>query len=254
MSLAGRTCLVSGAGNGLGRAIAEEMARAGGRLILVGRDPYKLRNTAEDGQWPNGVRVAVADVSDPESVLALRDTLADEMVSILINNAGVPGPVAPLVDIEPEDWDQVFATNVRGPYLMSRAFIPGMLAACRGDIINIGSVSGKRPLANRSPYCASKMALLGLTVTLAAEVGPAGVNVNCLSPGPVAGPRMDLVLRRDAERRGISQAEAEEDFVSRAILGRMVTEAEVGRAVVAMLAMTGLCAADIDLSAGMVGR
>jgi NAD(P)-dependent dehydrogenase (short-subunit alcohol dehydrogenase family) len=127
-----------------------------------------------------------------------------------------------------------------------------MTARGRGDVINVASVSGKRPLANRTPYCASKMAVIGLTSTLAFEVGPAGVSVNTLSPGPVVGPRMARNFRLEAERSGGSIAEAESAFVSRAALGRMVTEDEVGRAVVAMLDMPGLCGADVDLSAGMI--
>jgi NAD(P)-dependent dehydrogenase (short-subunit alcohol dehydrogenase family) len=136
--------------------------------------------------------------------------------------------------------------------LICKAFLPAMVGRGAGDVINIASVSGKRPLARRTPYCASKMAVIGLTSTLAFEVGPAGVHVNTLSPGPVEGPRMDRNFRLEAERSGTSYDAARQAFVSRAALGRMVTEDEVGAAVVAMLAMPGLCGADIDLSAGMV--
>jgi NAD(P)-dependent dehydrogenase (short-subunit alcohol dehydrogenase family) len=191
-------------------------------------------------------------VADAASVAELAGALAGTEVSILVNNAGIAGPVAPLTAIEPPDWDEVFAVNVRGTYLLCRAFLPGMVARGAGDVINLASVSGKRPLTRRTPYCASKMAVIGLTSTLAFEVGPFGVNVNCLSPGPVEGERMHRNFRLEAERTGTTYAEAEHAFVSRAALGRMVTETEVGAAVVAMLAMPGLCGADIDLSAGMV--
>src|SRR5690606_32442499 len=133
-----------------------------------------------------------------------------------------------------------------------RAFLPGMIERGDGDVINVASVSGKRPLAHRTPYCASKMAVIGLTSTLAFEVGHSGVRVNTLSPGPVAGPRMERNFRLEAERSGSSAADAEEAFVSRSALGRMITEQEVGAAVVAMLGMPGMCGADVDLSAGMV--
>lgn len=93
----------------------------------------------------------------------------------------------PLVAIEPQEWDEVFAANVRGVYLICRAFLPRMVAAGRGDVVNVASVSGKRPLLNRTPYTASKMTVLGLTRTLAGEVGPSGDAVNSLSPGPVRG-------------------------------------------------------------------
>ena len=250
--MTGRTALVTGGGSGLGRAIAVALAAAGVRVIVTGRTEDVLQHVAAELATPS--RAAVCDVSDPSSVAALAETLADERISILVNNAGVPGPVKPLVDVEPGEWDEVFAANVRGVYLMCRAFLPPMIERGAGDIINLASVSGKRPLPRRTPYCASKMAVIGLTTTLAAEVGPLGVNVNSLSPGPVDGARMRRNFRLEAERTGVSYADAERAFVSRSALGRMVTEDEVAAAVLAMLAMPGLCAADIDLSAGMVAR
>jgi NAD(P)-dependent dehydrogenase (short-subunit alcohol dehydrogenase family) len=253
--ICGRTALITGGGSGLGRAIAGSLAQAGARLIVVGRRSAPLEEArAALSAAGAACRTAACDVADPASVDDLRAELADEDVSILVNNAGIPGPVAPLTQIAPRDWDAVFAVNVRGMYLMCRAFLPAMIEAGRGDIINLASVSGKRPLAGRTPYCASKMAVLGLTTTLAAEVGPLGVIVNSLSPGPVAGPRMERNFRLEAERTGTSPADAERAFVSRAALRRMLTAAEVGDAVVAMLQMRGLCAADVDLSAGMVAR
>jgi NAD(P)-dependent dehydrogenase (short-subunit alcohol dehydrogenase family) len=251
-AVAGRTALVTGAGNGLGRAMTLALSDRGARVVLVGRGVDRLSAVATEMAGP--ARVAVCDTSSPEQVDALGRELADEDVSILVNNAGVAGPVAPLVDISADDWDDVFAVNVRGVFLMCRQFLPGMLARGGGDIVNVASVSGKRPLARRTPYTASKMAVIGLTTTLAHEVGPAGVMVNTLSPGPVDGPRMRRNFVLEAERSGISVLEAEEAFVSRAALRRMVTESEVASALVAMLNMPGLCGADIDLSAGMVGR
>ncbi|MFE2767843.1 SDR family NAD(P)-dependent oxidoreductase [Streptomyces albidoflavus] len=250
--LAGRTALVTGGGSGLGRAVTRALLADGARVVITGRDAENLKHTA--AELGPGVLPQVCDVSRPADVEALAGALADEEISVLVNNAGVAGPVAPLTDIAPEEWDEVFAVNVRGVYLMCRAFLPAMTRRGFGDVVNVASVSGKRPLLRRTPYCASKMAVIGLTTTLAGEVGPQGVTVNSLSPGPVSGPRMERNFRLEAERTGSSYAEAEEAFVSRAALGRMVTEDEVGEAVRAMLRMRGLCGADIDLSAGMVAR
>lgn len=248
--LAGRTALVTGGGSGLGAAIARALHACGAAVVVAGRrsEPLVALCAGLGGRatWQ------ACDVADPASVAALADSLADQPVDILINNAGVAGPVAPLTEIAVEEWDEVFDVNVRGVFLVCRAFLPAMVARGHGDVINLASVSGKRPLIRRTPYTASKMAVIGLTSTLAFEVGPAGVNVNSLSPGPVAGARMDRNFTLEAERTGTSYAEAEQAFVSRAALGRMVTEQEVGAAVVAMLAMPGLCGSDIDLSAGMV--
>lgn len=249
-SLTGRTALVTGGGTGLGAAIARKLHGAGAEVVVTGRRPEPLKKLAE--ALGERARWEVVDVAEPASVDHLAGQLADTEVSILINNAGIAGPVAPLTDITVEEWDEVFDINVRGTFLMCRAFLPGMVSRGRGDVINLASVSGKRPLVRRTPYCASKMAVIGLSSTLAFEVGPSGVNVNTLSPGPVEGPRMDRNFRLEAERTGGTYEQAQDAFVSRAALGRMVTEEEVGAAVLAMLAMPGLCGADVDLSAGMV--
>jgi NAD(P)-dependent dehydrogenase (short-subunit alcohol dehydrogenase family) len=250
MSLTGRTALVTGAGNGIGRAMAQALDAEGVRVVLVGRTEATLKETAH--LLGGGSRVATCDVSDADDVAALAEELAEEDVSILVNNAGVGGPVKPLVEITPEEWDVVQAANVRSVFLMCRVFLPPMVAAGRGDVVNLASVAGKRPLVRRTPYAASKLAVIGLTRTLAYEVGPAGVNVNTLSPGPVRGPRMERNFRLEAEVSGSTVEEAERAYVSRAALDRLVEEDEVGAALVAMLRIPGLCGADIDLSAGMV--
>lgn len=248
--LAGRVALVTGGGSGLGAAIAQALHGAGAQVVVVGRDTERL--DAVVASLGERARRVACDVSDPASVERLGAELAGTEVSILVNNAGIAGPVAALTEIGASEWDEVFAVNVRGTFLMCRAFLPAMVARGAGDVINIASVSGKRPLAHRTPYTASKMAVLGLTTSLAFEVGPAGVTVNSLSPGPVAGDRMARNFRLEAERSGTSAESAETAFVSRAALGRMVTASEVGAAVVAMLHMPGMCGADVDLSAGMV--
>ncbi|MCI2266144.1 SDR family NAD(P)-dependent oxidoreductase [Sediminivirga luteola] len=253
--IAGRTMLVTGAGNGLGRAISLALTARGARVVLVGRREHTLAEVHQEISAAGGqARTAPCDTSDPEAVAGLARELAGEDVSVLVNNAGIAGPVAQLTDIEPEEWDEVFDINVRGIYLMCRAFLPPMVERGTGDVINLASVSGKRPLPGRTPYVASKMAVIGLTATLAYEVGPAGVTVNSLSPGPVEGPRMDRNFRLEGERRGIPAEQAYAEFAGRAALNRLVTEDEVAAAVVAMLHMPGMCGADIDLSAGMIAR
>lgn len=249
-ALTGRLAVITGGGSGLGAAIAQQLVEGGAEVVLVGRRKQPLLDTCArlDGR----ARAEVCDVADAAAVADLGRRFSGEPVSILVNNAGIAGPVAPLVEVESEEWDEVFAVNVRGTYLMCKAFLPGMVERGEGDVVNLASVSGKRPLARRTPYCASKMAVLGLTSTLAFEVGEYGVRVNSLSPGPVEGDRMDRNFRLEAERTSSSYESARQAFVGRAALGRMVTAEEVGRAVVGMLTMTGLSGSDVDLSAGMI--
>lgn len=253
--LAGQTALVTGAGNGLGRAIARALSSRQVEVVLVGRDRQKLESVREEIRGEGGrALVVVCDVTSEQSVAAAAAQLAGHEVSILVNNAGVAGPVAPLVDISLAEWEDVFAVNVTATFLLSRAFLPPMIERRRGAIVNIASVAAKRPLAGRTPYGASKAAVLGLTATLAVEAAPHGVSVNSLSPGPVAGPRMTRNFELEATRRGIPVAQAEQEYVGKAASGRMVTEEEVGEAVVGILAMSGLHGADIDLTAGMIAR
>ena len=148
--LAGRTALVTGGGNGLGRAMATALAERDVRVVIAGRTASTLEDTsAALGAAGHDARVVLVDVSDPDSVAALGHAVADEEISILVNNAGVAGPVASLVDVEPDEWDDVFATNVRGTYLMCRELLPPMIERGTGDIVNVASVSGKRPLPRR---------------------------------------------------------------------------------------------------------
>jgi NAD(P)-dependent dehydrogenase (short-subunit alcohol dehydrogenase family) len=245
----GRRALVTGAGNGLGRVIAHALVDVGAEVVALGRTLSTLEQTRETCTQPEKIRIVVAD---EDSLAAAKLGTGDLAVSILINNAGIPGPVSSIVDLSVQDWDEVFNVNVRGAFLVIRSVLPEMLEQGFGQIINIASVTGKRPLVRRTPYAASKMALIGLTRTLAAEVGPKGIIVNSLSPGPVRGPRMSRNFRLEAEATGISIEEAEHAFTGRAALGRLVEDVEVATAALAMLQMPGLCAADIDLSAGMI--
>ena len=246
----GGTALVTGGGSGLGVEMSRVLVSMGYDVVITGRNEEALRATA--AELGDRVRPEVCDVSDAEQVDALRDRLSGVEVAVLVNNAGVGGPVAPLVDLTPQEWDEVFAINVRGVYLMCRAFAPGMSERGSGFILNIASVTGKRPLENRTPYAASKMAVIGLSQTLAFELGRHGVMVNTLSPGPVVSERMDRNFEREAARSGITVEQAEEAFVSRAALRRMVTKAEVAQAVRACLLIPGLTGSDIDMSAGMI--
>jgi NAD(P)-dependent dehydrogenase (short-subunit alcohol dehydrogenase family) len=124
--LAGRTALVTGAGNGLGAAIAAALAAAGARVILTGRTAATLKETAGRLPDPGSALIAPADVARPDSVEALRESLAAEEISLLVNNAGIGGPVKGITDIDPAEWDEVFGVNVRSVYLMCRAFLPAM--------------------------------------------------------------------------------------------------------------------------------
>lgn len=135
---------------------------------------------------------------------------------------------------------------------MCRSFSPTMCQRKNGFILNIASVTGKRPLENRTPYAASKMAVIGLTSTLSFELGTHGVMVNSLSPGPIVSERMDRNFSREAEVSNRSVEDVTKEFVSRSALRRMVTLEETAQAAASMLTIPGLTGTDLDFSGGMI--
>lgn len=255
--LTDKVAVVTGAGRGIGRVIAITLAAHGARVVLAARSVPELNATQRDITSRGGDATVVAtDITRPDEVSRLdhRAEAAYGRVDVLVCNSGVGGPSAPLWEVEPADWEATMAVNVTGTFLCCRAFLPGMLARESGSVVVVGSMTGKRPLVNRSPYAASKTALVGLVRTLAHEVGPRGVRVNLVSPGGVEGERIEWALARQAEAQGISRDEARRQFTAPSALRRLVDAREVADAV-AWLASEGSSAvtgADLNVSAGVV--
>jgi NAD(P)-dependent dehydrogenase (short-subunit alcohol dehydrogenase family) len=249
--------VVTGAGRGIGREIALALAGAGADVVLAGRDPSTLEATAEVAAGAGAATLCVrTDVTSEDQLEALAVAAFDRFgaVDALVANSGVGGPSGPLWELDRESWEETFAVNVTGVFLSARAFLPSMLERGRGSIAVIGSMTGKRPLWGRTPYAASKLALVGLVRTLAVEAAPSGVRVNLVSPGPVAGERMDWVFRAQAEGRGISPEEAREEMVSQIPIGRLIEPREVADAVVSLTLgeLSAVTGADLNVSGGMV--
>jgi 3-oxoacyl-[acyl-carrier protein] reductase len=184
MSMAGKTAIVTGAGTGIGRATALLLAERGAKVVAAGLQPDELETTARTIAQAGGEAIAVhADVSDPEAIeqvaaAAQRAGGAD----VLVNNAAVY-PLGPWHEMEPAQWDEVFATNVRGYYLLAKAVRPQMLARGGGAIVNVASVTFWTGQALLLTYIASKGAVIGFTRALAREAGPDGIRVNAVAPG-----------------------------------------------------------------------
>jgi len=248
--------VVTGAGRAIGREIALHLAAEGADVVLAARSVGAMEEAAAKIR-DTGRRALVVsmDLADPSSVAAGAMRALDEFgrVDVLVNNSGVGGPSKPLWEIEPAEWEDTFRVNVTGTYLACRAFLPSMIEAGHGAVVVIGSMTGKRPLVNRTPYAASKMALVGLVRTLATEVGPSGVRVNLISPGAVEGERLDWVLEQQAAARGVSVEAARADFSSASPLHRLVTAQDVARAT-AFLASpqaAAITGEDLNVSAGL---
>lgn len=249
--------VVTGAGRGIGREIALAFAREGAALVLASRTEQALHETraAIEALGREGL-VVPTDVSQPASVQNLARRTLDHFgrVDVLVNNSGIGGPSAPMWEINLPDWEATFAVNVTGTYLCCRAFLPAMIARRSGSVLIIGSMTGKRPLWGRTPYAASKMALVGLARTLALETGPYGVRVNVISPGPVEGERIEWVIRKQAEGRGISADEVRQELASGSPLGRLVPPGDVAAATLFLASSraSSITGEDLNVSGGLV--
>jgi 3-oxoacyl-[acyl-carrier protein] reductase len=181
--LSAQVALVTGAGRGIGRAIAMKLAELGARTVLCGRNRETLDETAAAIQNSGGQGSVIAcDVTDLSSVEALGERIDRNFhrLDILVNNAGIGGESGPLVQLAPENWDRVMNTNLRGVYYCIRSLAPIMIRARNGHIINISSLAGKNALPNGAAYAASKWALNGLSYSVAEELRPHNIRLSVI--------------------------------------------------------------------------
>lgn len=251
------TAIVTGGGRGIGRAICEELADAGVDIAIADIDSELMEETAtlvEDaGQSAYAFETDLADFD------SVRDTVDQAYatcgdIDVLVNNAGIAGPTAACEHVEPEEWDTTLNVNLRGAFYMCREVLPAMKERGYGRIVNIASVTGKRPLVNRTPYATAKMGLIGFTRTLAAEVGKHDINVNAVCPGSVDGPRIRTVFERQAEATGRSFEAVEADVKEESARGELVDKEEVANTVRYLCSDDArqITGQDINVSAGKV--
>ena len=202
----GPVVLVTAGAAGIGRALAEAFLDADYRVHVCDVDDSALACLLAEKPAITGSR---ADVSDRAAVDGLFDELerAHGALDVLVNNAGIAGPTAAAEDIDPADWDRTLAVDLSGAFYCARRAIPLLKRAVAGSIVNISSSAAFSGFPNRAPYAAAKWGLIGLTKTLAMELGPDGIRVNAICPGSVSGSRIDGVIQRDARRQGVSPDE-----------------------------------------------
>lgn len=227
--LDGKLAVVTGGGSGIGEATAKVFAEAGATVVVTGRRLGPLEKVAAKV----GGHAIACDVSDHAQV---KKMFADALkitgkVDVLLNNAGGPGPIAPVAEVDMEAWVGCMNINLVGAMYCLQEAARIMGAQKSGSIINMSSLMGVQGYPMRSAYVASKFALIGITETMARELGPLNVRVNALMPGAVSGENMDRILARRAEAEGRPAAEIEkENYTDVAALKRWVGPEEVGRA------------------------
>jgi NAD(P)-dependent dehydrogenase (short-subunit alcohol dehydrogenase family) len=254
---AGSSAVVTGAGQGIGAAIAKGLAGQGVYVVLNGRRAETLEAVCAAIKAEGGsAAYRVGDVTDFAHLEELMAVAAgtDGTLEILVNNAGIAGPTAPLIDVSPADWDETIAVNLTGVFLACKAALPYLQRAEHGKIVNIGSVTGKQPLPNRSPYAAAKLGVVGLTRTLAHEVGPSGISVNLISPWLVEGDRLGDVISSMSKERGLTPEVLRAELTEGTAFKRTVSEADVVDTALFLCstAANNLTGQDINVSAGAV--
>jgi 3-oxoacyl-[acyl-carrier protein] reductase len=220
MKLAGKAAVITGAGRGIGRAIALAFAREGADMLVASRTLSEVAETAEEARALGRRALALkVDVSNRDEVEGMVAQALEEFgkVDILVNNAGGYGAIGPLVDNDPEKWVQTVRINLFGSFFCARAVLPFMIRQRRGKIINLSGGGASSPLPNFSAYAASKAAIVRLTETLAEEVKGFNIQVNAIAPGavntrlvdeilaagPAAGEEMLAQTRRQKETGGV---------------------------------------------------
>ncbi|HUZ89934.1 MAG TPA: SDR family NAD(P)-dependent oxidoreductase [Candidatus Acidoferrales bacterium] len=255
--LEGRVAVVTGGARGIGRSVATEMARAGASVAIAARDEPSLAATCREILAMGAECLPVrCDVTDQESVAAMAEGVLARWggVDIVVANAGIAGPTKLLHQMSLEEWRECVATDLDGVFLTFRAFIPALLERGKGTLLAMSSMTGKRPLVGRTPYASAKMGVIGLCRTLATELGPHGIRVNSVCPGAVAGPRIDAVIRQQANVQGISEQSARDQFTAPSALHRLVSAEEVARVCVYLASddASGVTGEDVNVSAGVV--
>jgi 2-keto-3-deoxy-L-fuconate dehydrogenase len=221
--LDGKNAVVTGAGSGIGRAIAELFAAQGAAVYVVDRDEPAGRATVDAIRAASGrAEVAAADVSDESAVLALARGLPH--VDVLVANAGI-GHVGDLLNTTAADLDRLYAVNVRGVFNCCKAFAPAMIERGKGSVINMASIGGVVAVRLRLAYTTTKFAVVGITKSLALDHSHTGVRFNCICPGRVETP---FAMKRIAESP--DPAQAYRDMAGTQLVGRMAKPEEIAAA------------------------
>lgn len=227
--LDGKLAIITGGGSGIGKACAEIFAAAGAHVVVAGRSLDKLEAVANSVNG-TAIQCDVSNWQDVENLFNQALKISGK-IDVLVNNAGGPGPIATMADLDIEAWHACMEVNLFGAVFCMKAASKIMCTQKSGSIINMSSLMGIQGYPMRSAYCASKFALVGMTEVLAREVGEFGVRCNVLMPGAVYGDNMDRILAKRSNAEGRPTEEiVKENYTDPAALKRWVDPLEVGYA------------------------
>ncbi len=229
MSVSGKIALITGGATGIGFAIAQKLS-SNGAIVWV-CDVNQIYIDSLNASDPS-IRGVVADAGVESDVDRLFETVLEESnenLDILVNNAGIAGPNGPLEDLELHDWNETLRVNLVSTFLCCRKALPVMKKQRSGSIVNLSSTAGTHGYPLRTPYASAKWGIIGLTKSVAMEVGSFGIRVNAICPGAVSGPRMDRVIAAEAQTRGVDPELVREQFVSQTSLKCFVETEDIAQ-------------------------
>jgi NAD(P)-dependent dehydrogenase (short-subunit alcohol dehydrogenase family) len=218
--------IITAAAAGIGRSIAAAFIADGARVHICDIDAGALSTFR--AEFPTATATQV-DLRNMRAVDAWIVAALDDFggVDVLVNNAGVKGPTAFVEDIETDEWRECIAVNLDSHYVCARRVAPLMKAQRQGSIINMSSMAGMVGYGMRTPYAAAKWAVVGLTKSLAIELGPHDVRCNCICPGSVRGDRMDRVIDAEAAHRGVAREVITNEYVAGQSIKRFVEPTDI---------------------------
>lgn len=236
--LKGKRVVITAGAAGIGYAIARLLVRLGARVAICDVDNTALHHASAT----LGECIAVqADVSDEHAVASFFETVQASFggLDVLVNNAGIAGPTGGIEDLSPDDWRRCLDICLTGQFLCARQAVPMIKANGGGAVINMSSSAGKHGYAFRTPYSAAKFGVIGLTQSLAKELGPDNIRVNAILPGIVEGPRMEGVISARADATGVSYATMRNEYLKNISLRRMVSPDDVAATVAFLISDVG---------------
>jgi NAD(P)-dependent dehydrogenase (short-subunit alcohol dehydrogenase family) len=238
VSVDGLRVVVTAGASGIGRAIAKAFLDDGARVHICDVDEDALAAFTED--FPEA-RATRADVASLAEVDALFDAAQASLggLDVLVNNAGIAGPTGRVEDMDPQDWDRALAININGQFYCTRRAVPLLKAAGGGSIVNLSSTAGIMGFPLRTPYAASKWAVVGFTKSLSMELGEFGIRVNAICPGAVAGPRIDRVIAADAEARGLPLESVRQSYLNQNSLREFIQPESIAHKVLFLCSSAG---------------
>ena len=228
-----KIALVTAGAAGIGRIIADDLLQQGAKVYVCDVSEDALAAFQADYEGEKNAYAALVDVSKANQVRSFINTIKDShgSLDILINNAGIAGPVKPVEDVTVEEWQTTLSVDLDSVFYFTKFCIPLLKESKEGVIINMSSNAGLSGLQLRSPYVAAKWAIIGLTKSWAMELGSYGIRVNALCPGSVAGPRIDGVIKRDAQTRAVSENEIRKVYERQSSLRRFVNATDIANMV-----------------------